>query len=414
MKHRLLLLLLALLLPLSLALPAAAAPESVQSPEQRLDPEFLQGLNDFSTRFLAQALSEKDKNVCCSPVSLSIALSLSAVGAGGDTQAEMLTALGLPGRDAAWLSQQNAGLYQRLVREAEEYRPGVLRIANSLWLQKGAPFYQGYVDNAVQNYRAALFSVNFGDADAGSKIGEWISEHTGGLLNPVVELNPSTMMALINAVYLKDNWRTPFSIKDVKPEIFHAASGDVTCNFMSQTFSSHIYKRGEGYAASVIPLQSLGNLVLVLPDEGRAMESLLTDPAVATTLFDLSHGYPLGEFPRAEVTISIPKFDFQSDLPLPGILQQMGISKAFMSDQADFSGLSPQPSYLGDARHQAKVAIDESGIEAAAFTLLANFGTGGSPPTKFETLVLNRPFLFAVMSDDNVVLFSGAVRDPSK
>ena len=58
------------------------------------------------------------------------------------------------------------------------------------------------------------------------------------------------------------------------------------------------------------------------------------------------------------------------------------------------------------------VTIDEEGIEAAAYTILADAGAAPPRDTAEINMVLDRPFLFVIESRDGLPLFAGIVNDP--
>ena len=66
--------------------------------------------------------------------------------------------------------------------------------------------------------------------------------------------------------------------------------------------------------------------------------------------------------------------------------------------------------YVSKAQHDVRVTVDEDGVEAAAFTVMAMSGAG-APADEVEEIdfTVDRPFLFAIMSDDNLPLFAGVV-----
>ena len=86
------------------------------------------------------------------------------------------------------------------------------------------------------------------------------------------------------------------------------------------------------------------------------------------------------------------------------------LAVAFAND-ADFTPMSPHdPLYVDDVLHQAFVAVDESGTEAAAATAVVmdevSASVGGN------TLVLDRPFLFVIHDTAHgTPLFVGRVAD---
>ena len=91
----------------------------------------------------------------------------------------------------------------------------------------------------------------------------------------------------------------------------------------------------------------------------------------------------------------------------------MGLQSVFKSNVADFSGFSAASSSLklDDAKHVAKIKVDEEGSTAAAATVLFSFRSARPfEPTKFEC---NHPFLFLIYDQvPKAILFTGIYRDP--
>jgi serine protease inhibitor len=114
-----------------------------------------------------------------------------------------------------------------------------------------------------------------------------------------------------------------------------------------------------------------------------------------------------------QVNLSLPKFDISADLDLRDVLEGIGITDIFNANNADFTPILPQDDggYIDEVKHAARVAIDEKGITAAAFTLILRYGAGSPPEDKMD-FVLDRPFLFIVESEDGLPLFTGTVMEP--
>ena len=68
--------------------------------------------------------------------------------------------------------------------------------------------------------------------------------------------------------------------------------------------------------------------------------------------------------------------------------------------------------FLSQARHDARVVIDEEGVEAAAFTIMVSSPTSAMPPENEIDFVVDRPFLFLITGADNLPLFAGVVNHP--
>ena len=111
------------------------------------------------------------------------------------------------------------------------------------------------------------------------------------------------------------------------------------------------------------------------------------------------------------VTLTMPKFDFESSFDLGETLATMGMPDAF-SQTADFSGMTGSPElFISAVVHKAFISVDEEGTEAAAATGVA---MATSAPEGHVELTVDRPFVFLIRdSRTGAVLFAGRVVDPT-
>jgi len=109
------------------------------------------------------------------------------------------------------------------------------------------------------------------------------------------------------------------------------------------------------------------------------------------------------------IDLALPKFDAVSQLQLKEPLQALGVTEIFDRQKADFALV--EEAWLGQAQHGARVAVDEEGLTAAAYTILPAPGAM-KPPEEEMAFTLDRPFLFVVESADGLPLFTGIVNQP--
>ena len=82
------------------------------------------------------------------------------------------------------------------------------------------------------------------------------------------------------------------------------------------------------------------------------------------------------------------------------MLVDLGLTKAFDPVIADFSGMGKVELYLSETRQGTHIGVNEDGVEAAAYTEIAAEAGSSAPPEKVIEMKLDRPFLFAILSDD--------------
>ena len=152
------------------------------------------------------------------------------------------------------------------------------------------------------------------------------------------------------------------------------------------------------------------SMLVVLPDAGEfeAVEAA----------FDVNHFQEsLSNWEYSNVTVHMPRFDYETTLDLADTLSQLGMSDAFGAN-ADFSGIADptetnEPLMINKVLHRANITVDEKGTEAAAATVVG-LGGGGGPQNEPIDFYMDRPFLFYIYDNaSQSILFMGRVLDPS-
>lgn len=360
-------------------------------------------VSDFAAKSTPLALAgQEGKNAAFSPVSLWAALAMLAPCAQGDSQAQLLSALGVAGQRE--LTDQVSRLWKGLYTN-----DGVssLILSNSVWLndaQEGE-YVQATLDTLGRDYFAGVYTTPMGTAGADQAITDWVAKETNGLIGgngPVVDTMPDTLLLLASSLYYKAAWVVPFDAEKTQEGDFTTASGETaSADFMHASLAGNFLKR-DGYQAAALETQ-LGEMFFVLPEEGTAPEELLSDTSF---LSSLSSG--AADVQYGTVEWSVPKFDLSADLNLINTLKGLGITDLLDKDKADLSGLTALDAYLSQARQMTRVSADEEGVEAAAVTILAP--GAGAPPEETCVMNLNRPFLF-VLRNQGVPLFVGVVNE---
>lgn len=369
---------------------------------------------------LYQALAAGDGNVVVSPLSIHLALAMTLAGAEGDTATEMAAALEVAGLDPAALhaalNSLDAALESRNRTDPpidDREQKIQLSVVNSLWGQDGFAFAQEYLDLLARNYGAGIRLVDFRQAaeEARVAINAWVAAETNDRITDLIPegaIDELTRLVLVNAVYLDATWARPFDPEATFDAPFFRLDGtEVSVATMHAYQLSSQYAAGDGWQAIDLPYTGDElSMVIVVPDSGRFAE---VEALVAAGLL----GEVRTALEGAIVDLSLPKFEMRNQLALVDALRALGIERAFDPDQADFSGITTEDQlYVSDVIHEAFIAVDEAGTEAAAATAVI-IGTT-SMPTDIVTLDIDRPFLFFLQDrTTGAVLFLGRVLDPS-
>lgn len=349
------------------------------------------------------------ENRVYSPLSLYLALGMTAEVTGGATRRQIMDALG----------QEEIGALRdsaRALWQANYADDGMAKcvLAASMWLSDGFSYRQDATDALAGNYYASSFTGDPADESYSLSLQNWLDEQTDGLLTDEasgIRMDPRTVLTLATTVNYSGKWHSRFSADDTASAAFRAPSGDVQTDFMNAERLMYYYW-GDSFGSVSLPLENNGEMRLILPDEGVSPEELLSDPQVMQYLTHFgSDGYADKKY--VSVSLSVPKFDVASSIDLQDGLTQLGVTDVFDRAAADFGPLSDSPDgiALTRAEQDTRVMIDEEGCRAAAMTVM--MAAGSAQPDEHIDFVLDRPFLFEIVSESGCPLFIGVVNNPA-
>lgn len=367
---------------------------------------------DFYKTAAQQFLTGKESdNYVCSPVNIYIAMAMLAETAGGSSRDQILNLLRTADTDT--LKKQANNLWTANYRN-DGMTVSVL--ANSLWLNENVGFQQKTVDTLADDYLASIYRGDPGSAQMTRSLQCWLNRQTGGLLEDAVksvELSPHTIMDLCSAIYFRAQWDLQFSKEDNETKTFHGIDGDIDTEFMNNTNDIGTYYRGSDYGAIQLSFVDGGSMWLVLPDEDKTVSGVL---ASAQYMDMIDNSYDWEDKKTLIINYSVPKFDVSSDISLKEGLKALGVTDIFDSTTSDFTPLVTNADqlapFISNAKHAARVQIDEEGCTATAFTELMMDAGGAMPSNEKMEFILDRPFLFVITSDTGHPLFVGTVNQP--
>jgi len=371
------------------------------------------GYADSLTNFFYTSMAEfleGDENSVFSPLNVYMAMAMLAETTGGNSRQQILDLVDL--ETIEQLREQASHMWNAHYNDDGET---TLLMANSIWLDDFYTYRQSTADSLAKHYYASVFHGDLGTDDMNNQLQTWLDANTGGLLQEqaqCLELDPNTVFSLASTVYFSAGWDDAFSTENTKEAVFHCHDKDLLTPFMNQTFSQYTYYWGENFSAVSLTLTGNNSMWLILPDKGHSVDDILeSDEYVQMTLNPSSWKSKK----MCIINLSLPKFDVVCQEDLREGLTKMGITDIFDSTVSNFAPLTDTPAlYVEKVNHAARVAIDEEGCIAAAFTVIAVYGNGGMMPNELQEIdfTLDRPFIFVVSSRDNLPLIAGVVNEP--
>lgn len=164
-----------------------------------IDARFIENTADFSLE-LFRATIDAAENSLVSPLSVLLALGMTANGAATETLAQMEAVLG----NSIPLAELNAYLYTYV--EGLPSREKVnLNIANSIWFRENLAVEKDFLQTNADYYGAAAYKSAF-DQQTIQDVNNWVEENTRGMIDKILEeIAPDAIMYLINAIAFEGN-----------------------------------------------------------------------------------------------------------------------------------------------------------------------------------------------------------------
>ena len=351
-----------------------------------------------------------DKNYMFSPMSIKMALALAANGASGETQQQILNALGLTSLD------EFNSLSKDLIARYSQTDILKLNIANSIWMNKDKTsqnFSETFKKTATDFYDAEVKSIN--NSNAVKEINSWVSDKTNGKIPTIIQNADDFWAMLINAIYFKGAWQDEFSVNATKPDQFNNADGTkITVDFMNKT-KWFPYAETKSVKMIELPYQ---NRVQNFSEDGEYLDTdVYKDLDVSMYLImpegdinveqELSAAINDNAFKSTYIKMAMPKFKIEYSTDLNEIFMNMSITTAFDDKTADFTKMFDKGNmWFTKTIHKTFIDVDEKGTEAAAVTAIGMAGSA-LPPEPIE-LKFNKPFYFAIRDNTSgETLFMG-------
>lgn len=369
------------------------------------------GMTDYYAETMAQFLvGEAGENRVYSPLNVYLALAMLAETAEDNSRQQILDLLGVS--DLTALREKCNGLWNGVYLD-----DGAVTslLANSLWLSD-SDYWQYDMDtvNALaEHYYASTFEGKMGSAEYNKALQDWINAQTDNLLKEQaggLEFDPETVLALASTICFRAKWYSEFSEKNNVVGDFDTANGDVSVEYMCASPMMYACFGDRFTAVSKDLDDGAYQMVFFLPDEGVSVNELVTDDQVLALMQGNESSV---ESKYLKVNMMVPKFDVVSDQDLIGGLKELGVTDVFDAEKSDFGGILEEqtdPVWVNKVQHAARVAIDEEGVTAAAYTVMMLCGTGA--PQDEMDFNLDRPFMFAITGPEGTILFTGVVENP--
>ncbi|KAM5273186.1 alpha-2-antiplasmin isoform 2-T2 [Ctenodactylus gundi] len=281
--------------------------------------------------------------------------------------------------------------------------PGAFRMAARMYLQKGFPIKEEFLEQSEQLFGAKPVNLLGRLEDDLANINRWVKEATEGKIEDFLsELPENTVLLLLNAIHFQSFWRNKFDPILTQRDSFHL---DEQFTVPVDMMQAHNYplrwfllEQPEIQVAH-FPFKNNMSFVVMVPTHFKWNVSQL----LANLSWDTLHQPSLRERPTK---VQLPKLHLKHQLDLVATLSQLGLQELFQAP--DLRGISEQGLVVSSVQHQSTMELSEAGVEAAAATGAA------MSRMSLSFFSVNRPFLFFILEDTiGLPLFVGSVRNPN-
>ncbi len=365
--------------------------------------------HDFNYK-LNQMMPE-DTNYMFSPLSLKMAFAMVANGAEGETQAQLLNALGIEDLDAF---NEYAKNLMATYNGAEVLK---LNVANSLWINKDHmlnQFTKEFKDLAKEYYGAEVNVVD--DGNAVQEINAWADAQTFGKIPKVIDA-PEFETMLANALYFKGSWQSEFQKGATHKAVFTSRDGsEKEIDFMKQTGYFRYYDNG-GKAVIALPYKKSQPKV---DEEGNYLGTEKSEADISMYLIqgeynqhtDILKGFARNrDREKTYITLKMPKFEFEFETGLNDMMKKLGAVDAFIEGKAQLNPMIENGNnkyYITDSKQKTYIKVDEEGTEAAAVTIVKGEASSYQERPEPIEVTFDKPFTFVIYDNaNNEVLFMG-------
>ncbi|XP_063060639.1 serpin I2-like [Engraulis encrasicolus] len=372
--------------------------------------------------FRAVSASAPGENVVLCPLGLIQMLAQLQLGARGSTLQQLRKAMhpvDIHDETSRVLFQKEAEAIMSPQRTSEQQQQQSfhMSMASALFLQKGFPMSEAFLQASAAHLQASLSHVDFFHPHkAAQDINSWVERQTNGKIWQLFsadDFGPLSRLAVANAVYFRGSWQQGFPPENTALGAFTRTDGSVTnVPMMYHRLQANIgyFPHGDG-EVRVLELgygdgegEAEASLIVLLPDSAQGLPQLERDLTM-----ELLNTW-MAQTEEEEVEVHLPKFKVTQRVDLEKALRSMNITEVF-DPAGDLSGMTEAGQlHVSKAVQSTFIEVNEEGSEAAAATGGAAAVIMSLPSHRFSA---DRPFLFLIRHRlTGAVLFAGRVLQP--
>ena len=361
--------------------------------------EIVKKNNAFALNLYRQLSGMESKVV--SPMSITYLMGMLANGADGNTQQEILKAIGCEGLNV----QELNALYHGLMQSAGRLdKKTIVNIANYVAVNKQNHLNSDFGKMVSDTYQARVESLDFSSSKSTAKINDWCKAHTDGMIPKIIDqIDPSAISYIMNAIYFNGTWQEKFDAKNTKQENFHGYTRDIQKVSMMQQVEKFYYTENNTFKAVDLPYgNGIYRMTVLLPNEGKSIDDMMKGMKV-DKLEEIN-----SQMEKCMVNLKLPKFTTEMELPLNSIISNLGAPSIFLPGKANFNHFANGNFFVSKMLQKAKIEVNEQGTKAAAVTAAIMLTSMAPMEMRNVEFHADHPFVYLITdTNSGAILFMG-------
>jgi serpin B len=363
--------------------------------------ELTQSNNSLGFNLFAELFSLYD-NIIISPMSIYAALLIANAGTKNETEQEF--------EKVMLFNANKLDYYKKFKFIQDQYTTYLntersnISINNSLWVEFQIELKHEYL-NFIEYYSLLQNNqIKYSHNLVGSRkeMNEWMNENTDGKINDFIkenEISEETQLIILNNLNYYSEWDHWFEIKRTHNDYFYNSAMDsVSIPFMFK-YDSYSISENDQFTLIELPYYlKRSSMCILIPKNELSDISVKNLKKNYDTLLAISE--------KEILELALPKFNFQSHIPLKKQFISLGLEQAFEKSSADFSGMTSDGLFIRDIIHASTIEVNEKGTSASAATAIIYDGDFfGQDIMKVK---INKPFVFVIKDNlSDMILFIG-------
>ena len=356
--------------------------------------------NAFASSLFKTVYEGEKGNVCVSPISVFSTFAMMANGDEGESRDEILDILGYSNGPGG-LHELN--IYCNALMTEVPMLNGDTQcgFTNSIWHHPDLKLLPKFASDIRLIFGGSLFPIYLGDESGKSKLNEFVSHYTNGMIPEFLSNPLDVRLAFLNTTYFKGKWKTEFNKNLTHKGVFCNIDGSRSEATFMNLNDDLIYCEADGIRGVCLPYSGdRYTMTLLQPEDERGFENMLNS-LNRETLKDLESSVS-----HHEIILKMPKFETEINISMIDYLKQIGFDKVCTRG---IHQAADETLFLSQFRHAVKIIVDEEGTEGAAASL-AGMDNAAGPGFEPISMVFDRPFVYIIRDTiSDAILFIGTV-----